>query len=162
MTDLTIQNGNRTHQIDHIVAGRDRLFVLETKTWRGTIEGRAGGRLGHCAGLKTDPRSRSIIRPAKPDPCRSHRCYHPRSDHPADRHRWLPDKFAGACPDDLLGCGPVGTFRFSRPAVGSNRARLSRPGTDKICMEPDDRCQGAYQLDEKRPAISSGARFVGR
>ncbi len=43
LTDLTIQNGNRTYQIDHIVAGRDRLFVLETKTWRGTIEGRAGG-----------------------------------------------------------------------------------------------------------------------
>ena len=43
LTDLTIQNGNRTHQIDHTVAGRDRLFVLETKTWRGTIEGRAGG-----------------------------------------------------------------------------------------------------------------------
>jgi hypothetical protein len=31
------------HQIDHVVCGQDRLFVIETKTWRGEIEGRAGG-----------------------------------------------------------------------------------------------------------------------
>jgi Nuclease-related domain len=33
---------NTSHQIDHIVWGRDRLFVIETKTWHGVIEGRAG------------------------------------------------------------------------------------------------------------------------
>lgn len=42
LTDLTVQRGRGTHQIDHIVCGRERLFVLETKTWRGRIEGRAG------------------------------------------------------------------------------------------------------------------------
>lgn len=44
LTDLTVQQGRGTHQIDHIVCGRERLFVLETKTWRGRIEGRAGDR----------------------------------------------------------------------------------------------------------------------
>ena len=40
--DLTITLAGRTHQLDHVVAGRDRLFVLETKTWRGRIAGAAG------------------------------------------------------------------------------------------------------------------------
>src|SRR6516165_2389248 len=31
LTDLTVQQGQRTHQIDHVLGGRDRLFVLETK-----------------------------------------------------------------------------------------------------------------------------------
>lgn len=44
LTDLTVQQGRGTHQIDHIVCGREALFVLETKTWRGRIEGRAGDR----------------------------------------------------------------------------------------------------------------------
>ena len=44
LTDLTVQHGRGTHQIDHVVCGQDRLFVLETKTWRGQIEGRAGDR----------------------------------------------------------------------------------------------------------------------
>jgi Holliday junction resolvase-like predicted endonuclease len=43
LTDLTVQHGGGTHQIDHVVRGQDRLFVIETKTWRGEIEGRAGG-----------------------------------------------------------------------------------------------------------------------
>ncbi len=42
LTDLTVQLGRGTHQIDHVVCGQGRLFVLETKTWRGWIEGRAG------------------------------------------------------------------------------------------------------------------------
>ncbi len=42
LTDLTVTSGNTSHQIDHIVRGRDRLFVIETKTWHGVIEGRAG------------------------------------------------------------------------------------------------------------------------
>ena len=43
LTDLTVQHRGGTHQIDHVVRGQDRLFVLETKTWHGEIEGRAGG-----------------------------------------------------------------------------------------------------------------------
>lgn len=43
LTDLTVQHRGGTHQIDHVVRGQDRLFVIETKTWRGKIEGRAGG-----------------------------------------------------------------------------------------------------------------------
>ncbi len=43
LTDLTVQHGGGTHQIDHVVRGQDRLFVIETKTWRGEIDGRAGG-----------------------------------------------------------------------------------------------------------------------
>ena len=43
LTDLTVQHHGGTHQIDHVVRGQDRLFVIETKTWRGEIEGRAGG-----------------------------------------------------------------------------------------------------------------------
>lgn len=42
LTDLTVRQGNGTHQIDHVVCGQDRLFVIETKTWRGAVEGRAG------------------------------------------------------------------------------------------------------------------------
>lgn len=42
LTDLTVTWGNSSHQIDHIVRGRDRLFVIETKTWHGVGEGRAG------------------------------------------------------------------------------------------------------------------------
>lgn len=42
LTDLTVHHGHGTHQIDHIVRGQNRLFVLETKTWYGAIEGRAG------------------------------------------------------------------------------------------------------------------------
>lgn len=42
ITDLTVKHGSGTHQIDHVVCGRDRLFVIETKTWRGTVEGTAG------------------------------------------------------------------------------------------------------------------------
>ena len=38
-----MQHGGGTHQIDDVVRGQDRLFVIETKTWRGEIEGRAGG-----------------------------------------------------------------------------------------------------------------------
>lgn len=41
LTDITVTWGNATHQIDHIVRGRDQLFVIETKTWHGVIEGRA-------------------------------------------------------------------------------------------------------------------------
>jgi hypothetical protein len=42
LTDLTVRLGAGTHQIDHVVCGQDRLFVIETKTWRGAVEGRAG------------------------------------------------------------------------------------------------------------------------
>lgn len=44
LTDLTVQKGRGTHQIDHVVCGQDRLFVLETKTWRGRVEGGVGDR----------------------------------------------------------------------------------------------------------------------
>lgn len=57
LTDLTVQFGRGTHQIDHVVCGRDRLFVLETKTWRGRIEGRAGDR----EWTLRRPRSRAAI-----------------------------------------------------------------------------------------------------
>lgn len=42
LTDLTVTLDNATHQIDHVVRGRDRLYVIETKTWHGVIEGRVG------------------------------------------------------------------------------------------------------------------------
>jgi len=42
LTDITLRQGAGTHQIDHVVCGQDRLFVIETKTWRGAVEGRAG------------------------------------------------------------------------------------------------------------------------
>lgn len=42
LTDLTVRQGAGTHQIDHVVCGQDQLFVIETKTWRGAVEGRAG------------------------------------------------------------------------------------------------------------------------
>jgi Nuclease-related domain len=42
ITDLTVKYGVGTHQIDHVVCGQNTLFVIETKTWSGTIEGRAG------------------------------------------------------------------------------------------------------------------------
>jgi hypothetical protein len=44
LTDLTLRHGGGTHQIDHIVRGLDRLWVIETKTWQGTAVGRPGGR----------------------------------------------------------------------------------------------------------------------
>jgi hypothetical protein len=42
LTDLTVVWSDTSHQIDHIVRGRDGLYVIETKTWHGLIEGRAG------------------------------------------------------------------------------------------------------------------------
>lgn len=36
--DLYLRFGQRIAQIDHVVAGSDRIFVLETKNWRGRIE----------------------------------------------------------------------------------------------------------------------------
>jgi hypothetical protein len=42
LTDLTVASAHSSHQIDHIVRGRDRHFVIETKTWHGVVEGRAG------------------------------------------------------------------------------------------------------------------------
>jgi hypothetical protein len=62
LTDLTVQQGRGTHQIDHVVCGQDRLFVLETKTWRGRIEGRAGDR----EWTLRRPRSREAIRAYNP------------------------------------------------------------------------------------------------
>jgi hypothetical protein len=44
LTDITVRFGRGTHQIDHVVCGRDQLYVIETKTWHGTVEGRAGDR----------------------------------------------------------------------------------------------------------------------
>lgn len=57
LTDLTVKIGNGTHQIDHVVCGQDRLFVLETKTWRGLIEGRPNDKNWKLI----RPRSRSAI-----------------------------------------------------------------------------------------------------
>lgn len=37
--DLTIRVAGNSHQLDHIVAGGSRLFVLETKNWRGRVTG---------------------------------------------------------------------------------------------------------------------------
>jgi hypothetical protein len=39
VNDLTVLHHGRTHQLDHIVLASDRLYVLETKTWRGKISG---------------------------------------------------------------------------------------------------------------------------
>ena len=44
LTDITLKHGGGTHQIDHIVRGPDRLWVIETKTWHGTAVGRPSGR----------------------------------------------------------------------------------------------------------------------
>jgi Nuclease-related domain len=55
--DLTVPQGKSAHQIDHVVPGLDRLFVLETKTWRGRIEGRAGDRQWTLR----RPRSRELL-----------------------------------------------------------------------------------------------------
>ena len=49
--------GKSVHQIDHVVPGLDQLFVLETKTWRGRIEGRAGDRQWTLR----RPRSREVL-----------------------------------------------------------------------------------------------------
>src|ERR1700757_737152 len=57
LSDLTVQQGRGTHQIDHVVCGQDRLFVLETKTWRGRVEGRVGDR----EWILRRPRSRNAI-----------------------------------------------------------------------------------------------------
>ena len=57
LTDLIVQHGGGTHQIDHVVCGQDRLFVIETKTWHGEIEGRAGGQTWTLR----RPRSRGAI-----------------------------------------------------------------------------------------------------
>ncbi len=35
--DLTIRDQHGTHQIDHIAAAGDCLYVIETKTWRGRL-----------------------------------------------------------------------------------------------------------------------------
>ncbi|MEE3504537.1 nuclease-related domain-containing protein [Acidiphilium acidophilum] len=37
--DVTIRDQQGTHQIDHIAAAGDALFVIETKTWRGDLRG---------------------------------------------------------------------------------------------------------------------------
>jgi len=37
--DLTIRVAGKSHQLDHIVTGTNRLFVLETKNWRGRVKG---------------------------------------------------------------------------------------------------------------------------
>lgn len=62
LSDLTVQQGRGTHQIDHVVRGQDRLFVAETKTWRGTIVGRTGDR----EWTLRRPRSRAPIRTYNP------------------------------------------------------------------------------------------------
>lgn len=62
LSDLTVQQGRGTHQVDHVVRGQNRLFVLETKTWRGTIEGRAGDR----EWTLRRPRGRAAIRTYNP------------------------------------------------------------------------------------------------
>jgi hypothetical protein len=38
--DITLRDYRGTHQIDHVAAAGDCLYVLETKTWRGQITGR--------------------------------------------------------------------------------------------------------------------------
>lgn len=58
MTDITVKIGRGTHQIDHVVCGRDRLYVIETKTWHGTVEGRAGDRYW----MLSRPRGRPALR----------------------------------------------------------------------------------------------------
>ncbi|MBP7275710.1 MAG: NERD domain-containing protein [Kiritimatiellae bacterium] len=40
--DLLIRNGRTSAQIDHLVVGPRGLFLVETKNWRGHIEGGAG------------------------------------------------------------------------------------------------------------------------
>lgn len=62
LSNLTVQRDSGTHQIDHIVCGQDRLFVLETKTWRGTIGGTAADR----EWTLRRPRSRAAIRVYNP------------------------------------------------------------------------------------------------
>jgi Nuclease-related domain. len=37
--DVTIRDRQGTHQIDHVAAAGDCLFVIETKTWRGDLRG---------------------------------------------------------------------------------------------------------------------------
>lgn len=37
--DITLKDRRGTHQIDHIAAAGDALYVLETKTWRGDLDG---------------------------------------------------------------------------------------------------------------------------
>jgi hypothetical protein len=39
--DITLRDQRGTHQIDHIAAAGDCLYVLETKTWRGDLAGQA-------------------------------------------------------------------------------------------------------------------------
>ncbi|AQQ54033.1 NERD domain-containing protein [Planococcus lenghuensis] len=39
LNDITLQNGNKTAQIDHIVIGRNGIFVIETKNYQGWIFG---------------------------------------------------------------------------------------------------------------------------
>jgi hypothetical protein len=43
VNDVTIIHRGRSHQLDHVVLGSDRLFVIETKTWRGHVTGSPGG-----------------------------------------------------------------------------------------------------------------------
>jgi hypothetical protein len=62
LTDLTLRLGQGTHQIDHVVCGQDRLFVLETKTWRGRIEGRVAAREWRLI----RPRGRDAVRAYNP------------------------------------------------------------------------------------------------
>ncbi len=40
--DLRVRAGRTRAQIDHLVVGPRGLFVIETKNWRGRVEGRAG------------------------------------------------------------------------------------------------------------------------
>jgi len=40
--DVTIRDRRGTHQIDHVAAAGDGLFVIETKTWRGDLRGHPG------------------------------------------------------------------------------------------------------------------------
>lgn len=37
--DVTISDGRGTHQIDHVAAAGDVLWVIETKSWRGDLSG---------------------------------------------------------------------------------------------------------------------------
>ena len=38
--DVLLKHGRKTAQIDHIVIGSNGIFVIETKNWRGRLEGR--------------------------------------------------------------------------------------------------------------------------
>jgi hypothetical protein len=42
--DLTLSQRGRSHQLDHIVYGDGRLFVIETKAWTGSVRGHRSDR----------------------------------------------------------------------------------------------------------------------